>query len=116
MEKAARILSTVGFVFLVMELSSDLLVTAIFAIPAILQSYDESMTVTAVTLAVIFGILSGLAIIALPAAIVGKNKLYDAPGEGSGALLFSGILSFNAFLILSGIFGMKARHEIQRKR
>lgn len=107
MEKASRIFATLGFIFLLMQVCTYAVCAALFLIPAILQSYDESITQTMRVLAVIFGVLAGLSLIALPFSIVGKNKLYDAPGDGTFPLIFSGVLSLNVFLILAAIFGLR---------
>ena len=107
MYRAAKILSVLGFIFLLLELITFGVLAFLFGIPAVLQSYDESFTSIARILTVIFGVFAGLCLIALPASIIGKNHLYDGEGQGSKALMFAGVISFNVLLFLAGFFAWR---------
>ena len=107
MERAARILSTIGLLFLLLELFSYLLLTVLYAIPGILSSYDESFVSVARTLSIVFGSLAGLSLFAFILCLIGRNKLFTLPGKGHVEHIVSGVLSLNVFLLLSGIFAWR---------
>ena len=111
MKNAAKIFSTIGFSFLLLELFSYGILCALYALPGVLSSYDESFASTARILAIVFGVLAGLCLLSLILCLVGRNKLFTETGQGQAEHLAAGILSLNIFLILSGIFAFHIKME-----